>query len=619
VSNAPDDAGAPRAHYERRHADRRASLALLDKRDRLVSALRLASFGAGVVLGILMLATDLLSPLWLIAPAAVYVVLVVIHDRIINKKNNAAGAVAYYEALLRRLDHRWHGKGVQGAEYVADVHPYAIDLDLFGEGSLFELLCTARTRAGEQTLASWLNQPAQSEEIRARQEAVAELRSRLDLREDLALLGGGVRATLQPDVLVAWASQPAAFPGASVLPLQILAWTLSLCAVVGAALWAFTDRVGPLPLLGLVVVVWAVGRWLKPRLSAVVETIDRAERELQVLTGILARLEREQVSAEKLVALQRGLSAGGRTASGAIRRLDRLVMWLDARRNALFAPVGFLLMWTLHFGLAIEAWRLKAGERIPPWLEAIGEFEALCALAGYAYEHPDDPFPTLLDLVDGPLFDGEDLGHPLLPDDVCVRNSVRLGGEPRDDESDPCGRGARALIISGSNMSGKSTLLRTVGVNAVLALAGAPVRASRLKLSPLAVGATIRIHDSLLEGSSRFYAEISRLKLLEDLADGEVPLLFLLDEILHGTNSHDRRIGATALLAELVQAGAVGLVTTHDLALSEAAGELDSQVENVHFSDRIEDGKLVFDYKMKPGVVQGSNAIKLMRAVGLRV
>jgi DNA mismatch repair ATPase MutS len=287
-------------------------------------------------------------------------------------------------------------------------------------------------------------------------------------------------------------------------------------------------------------------------------------------------------------------------------------MWLDARRNALFAPVGFALMWSLHFALAIEGWRRREGPRIGPWLEAIGEFEALCALASHAYEHPDDPFAEICD-ESGPLYDGEDLGHPLLPEGECVRNTVRLGG--------PDGVLPRAWIVSGSNMSGKSTLLRTVGVNAVLAQAGAPVRARSLRISPLRLGATIRIHDSLLGGSSRFYAEISRMKQLMDLADGEAPLLFLLDEILHGTNSHDRRIGATALLFELLRAGAIGLVTTHDLALSEAAGDDDDagQVENVHFSDRLEDDRLVFDYKVQPGVVRGSNAIKLMRSVGLRV
>jgi DNA mismatch repair ATPase MutS len=240
------------------------------------------------------------------------------------------------------------------------------------------------------------------------------------------------------------------------------------------------------------------------------------------------------------------------------------------------------------------------------WIEVIGELEALAALAGYAYERPDEPFPEIVEQA--PLLDAAALGHPLIPRERCVRNDIRLGGE------------LRLLIVSGSNMSGKSTMLRTVGVNVVLALAGAPVRATRMTVSPLQVGATLRIQDSLAEGASRFYAEITRLKQLVDLARAAPPpLLFLLDEILAGTNSHDRRIGAEAVVRGLVDHGAIGLVTTHDLALAEVATALGPRARNVHFEDRMVDGKLEFDYRMRDGVVQHSNAIALMRAVGLEI
>jgi DNA mismatch repair ATPase MutS len=210
-------------------------------------------------------------------------------------------------------------------------------------------------------------------------------------------------------------------------------------------------------------------------------------------------------------------------------------------------------------------------------------------------------------VAEEPCFVGEGLGHPLIPEARCVRNDVRLGET------------LRVLIVSGSNMSGKSTLLRTVGINAVLALAGAPVRARQLRLSSLAIGATLRIQDSLQAGSSRFYAEITRLRLLTDLARGPLPLLFLLDEILQGTNSHDRRIGAEAIIRSLIDCGALGLVTTHDLALAHIAEALAPRATNVHFADHLEDGKLVFDYRMRPGVVRKSNALELMRSVGLEV
>jgi len=285
--------------------------------------------------------------------------------------------------------------------------------------------------------------------------------------------------------------------------------------------------------------------------------------------------------------------------------LRLLIDLLDAQRNPLFAPIAFVLLWSTQFAFAIEAWRKRSGPFVARWLSAVGEFEALSALAGYAYEHPKDPFPELKE--NELCFRGEALGHPLLPETGCVRNDVSLGDE------------LRVMIVSGSNMSGKSTLLRTVGTNAVLAMAGAPVRARRLVLSPVVVGASIRIHDSLQSGSSRFYAEITRLRKLVDLTGKKLPLLFLVDELLHGTNSHDRRIGAEAIVKGLVDRGALGLVTTHDLALSHIADSLAPRAANVHFQDHIEDGKLVFDYRLHPGIVQKSNALELMRSIGLEV
>jgi hypothetical protein len=223
----------------------------------------------------------------------------------------------------------------------------------------------------------------------------------------------------------------------------------------------------------------------------------------------------------------------------------------------------------------------------------------------YTIEHPGDARPVIVD--GGPRFEADALGHPLLPAARCVRNDVVLDAT------------APVLVVSGSNMSGKSTLLRAVGVNAVLALAGAPVRAARLRLSPLAIGASIRTLDSLSEGTSRFYAEITRIRHLVDLADGPQTLLFLLDEILHGTNSHDRRIGAEAIVRGLLRRGAIGLVTTHDLALTTIADDPTVRARNVHFADHVEDARMVFDYQMRDGVVTHSNALALMRAVGLEV
>ena len=288
----------------------------------------------------------------------------------------------------------------------------------------------------------------------------------------------------------------------------------------------------------------------------------------------------------------------------------------DWQHNNAFLMFSMPFLVGTHLAWAIESWRARHGAAVRRWLEAVGEFEALVSLSAYRYEHPDDPFP---DVVTGPertaVFEGIALGHPLLPSARMVRNDVALNDV------------TRLLVVSGSNMSGKSTLLRTAGTNAVLAFAGAPVRAHSLRLSPLAIGATLRIQDSLQEGRSRFYAEITRIRELADIARGEPgdgardhrPLFFLLDELFHGTNSHDRLVGASGVLRSLIDRGALGLVTTHDLALTAIADNLTPHAANVHFEEWFDAGEMRFDYRLKPGRVTRSNALALMRAVGLEV
>jgi DNA mismatch repair ATPase MutS len=343
----------------------------------------------------------------------------------------------------------------------------------------------------------------------------------------------------------------------------------------------------------------------RAQVLAVSAGVESASHDLDLLADFLERLEREEVNSPRLLELRSALDTDGVPPSARIAQLRRLLGMLDARRNQLFLPIASLLLWGTQVSCAIERWRAECGAVLGPWIDAVGEFEALCAFAGFSYEHPDYPFPEIVE--EGACFEGVAIGHPLLPGDRCVRNDVHLDRE------------RQVLVVSGSNMSGKSTLLRTVGVNTVLGLAGAPVCAKSLRLSPLAVGASIRLHDSLREGSSRFYAEILRLREVVDLSRGDRPALFLLDEILHGTNSHDRGIGAEAVVRTLIENGAIGLVTTHDLALTRVADELGARADNVHFQDDHEAGEITFDYRMHDGVVTKSNALALMRAVGLEV
>jgi DNA mismatch repair ATPase MutS len=299
----------------------------------------------------------------------------------------------------------------------------------------------------------------------------------------------------------------------------------------------------------------------------------------------------------------------GAPPSQRLARLNRLIEYLDSRDNVFVRIAEVFILWTPHLAVKVEDWRRHSGPAVRRWLTAMGEMEALASLSSHAYEHPADPFPQVT--PGPPLLEAEEIGHPLLPENRVVRNDIRIGG------ADPAG--PRVMIVSGSNMSGKSTMLRTLGINAVLAQAGAPVRAKSLRMSPLAVGASIRVSDSLQGGVSRFYAEILRLRQILDLTAGELPVLFLIDEFLHGTNSHDRRIGAEALVRGLVERGAMGLITTHDLALADVADTLGEKAANVHFEDHVENGEIRFDYRMRPGVVRKSNAIELMRSVGLEI
>jgi hypothetical protein len=593
-------ASEPRSEIERRLAERRARAGRLAAADRACSWVRGGIALALLALWWLSLGPEGIPSAWLLAPIGLFLAAVVVQDGVVRRRRLAERGVAFYEGALARLEQRWAGRGEPGERFVDDAHPYAADLDLFGRGSLFELLCTARTRAGQETLADWLRRPVPVSEGRARQQAVAELRGELDLREAIALAGEDVRAGVAPAALCDWATAPpAGFPS------HARAVSAAFAALDLLAALAWYLGAGPRPLIAALALAGAWALLLHGRVERTVKAADRPGRDLALLAAVLSRLERESFAAPRLVALRRKLDSDGSPPSLQVRGLARLQELLESRRNQLFAPLALPLLWSTQLALAVEAWRVRVGPSVPVWLAAVGEIEALCALAGYAYEHPSDPFPDLVE--EGPRFDGLGLGHPLIPEGACVRNDVRLDPEQ-------C-----LLLVSGSNMSGKSTLLRTVGMNAVLALAGAPVRASALRISPLSLGASIRIVDSLQQGASRFYAEITRLRQLVDLARDHPPLLFLLDEILHGTNSGDRRVGAEAVVRGLLSRGGVGLVTTHDLALARIAEELAPRARNVHFEDHIEGGRVAFDFRLKDGVVTKSNALALMRAVGLEV
>ncbi len=543
----------------------------------------------------------MISPWWLVVPLGVFVALAVALHRLDGEREKAARGVAYYEKAIGRIEDRWIGRGSQGERFRDAKHVYADDLDLFGRGSLFELLSTARTGAGERTLAEWLLAAGEPDEVAARQEAVAELGPRIDLREEIALMGEDVRAAVDARVLAKWGTAAPVhfFKGA-----RVVALLLAIAAVVTLGGF-FAQRMTASPFLVVVLAEMTFGFATRPGVGEVKDAVTAPAHELGMLALLLERLERERFTSAKLRRLVEQLQAEGTRASRRIKRLTRLMELLDSAENMFFRPIAAMLVWVSQFAMAVEAWRVRNGAHIGTWIAAVGEFEALCSLSTYAFERPDATFPQLE--ATGPLFDAGTLRHPLIPAAVAVANDVRLGKD------------THLWIVSGSNMSGKSTLMRAVGLNAVLAWAGAPVACARLSISPLRIGASMSTHDSLADNRSRFYAEISRLRDVVELAHGGYPTLFLLDELLSGTNSHDRRIGAEAVVRGLVERGAIGMVSTHDLALAEIASTLDGSAANVHFEDYIEGGEIRFDYRLREGVVTRSNALELMRAVGLDV
>jgi hypothetical protein len=573
----------------------------LQSRERLAGYSQLALAAFSLIWILFRLRHFTAADLLLFIPVTAFIVLAVVHGRLIRRVTAYSRAIRFYEQGLARLDGHWAGGGVTGERFLEPSHPYARDLDLFGRASLFELLCTARTRAGEETLARWLLVPAPPDQVRARQAAAIELSSRLGFRENLATVGEDVGLGVRPAQLVAWGESKAAFPAGMiriVIPVLAIVWILSVAAW---QIWGASE----LLVLATTVVNLGISYRFRGVLSEAAHAAEEAGRDLNLLSEVLTAFEREPFASPRLLQLQAQLKPEGIPPSRAIAKLNRRVEFLESAHNLFVRVFDFVIFYRLQFVLAVESWRRRHGLSLRIWIETVGELEALAALGGYTYEHHDDVFP---EFVDGaPCFEAKGLAHPLIPQDRAVANDLQLNHD------------LQLTIVSGPNMAGKSTFLRGIGVNAVLAQSGAPVRAVSLQLSPLAVTASICVLDSLEGGISRFYAEINRLKQIMDLTSGPLSVLFLLDELLSGTNSHDRLIGTRSFVTKLVERGAVGLVSTHDLALTAIPQEIGPQAINCHFEDHLEEGKLRFDYKLYPGIVQTSNALSLMRSIGLEV
>jgi ABC-type multidrug transport system fused ATPase/permease subunit len=603
---------SPRPGYEERLAAASAGFARVDARWNLVANARLVAFVAAVVAAAWGL-WGRASLGWLLAALflALFVALAVYHARLGQQRARLATLRAMQEEALARIDRRWADLPLTWMPEVPADHPYAVDLDIVGRASLFQLLDTTATRMGRETLAAWLLAPADAATIRARQGAIVDLAPRLDLRQELELRGrAAVSDETDPEPFLAWAEAPHGFAhqrwlrwAAWLGPLAIAVLAVAeFAALIAYPLWAV-----PL-LLNL-----AIGSTAGRRAYATIAAVAADHRAIAAYAGQLDLLATAAFTDPALSALQQRLGTRERAAPPMLRRLGRLAGMAIPPSSILYLPLQALFFWDLHVLLALERWKRQGGHDARRWLTTLGDAEALAALAGLQFDQPTWTLPAIP--TDTDAYRATRLGHPLLRDDARVHNDVTIG---------PPGT---FLLVTGSNMSGKSTLLRAIGVNTVLAQAGGPVCAGALALPPLALWTSVRVQDSLERGVSFFLAELQRLKLIVDAATrahahGGPRVLYLLDEILQGTNTAERSVAARRIIAYLVEQGAIGAVSTHDLALADDPRLLPAAVA-VHFTDTVGESPdappMSFDYRLRPGVATTTNALRLMRLIGLEL
>lgn len=595
-----------RQAYTQRRDEATRSLERLDRRGANLANLRTLTFLTFAGLSGLVIFNQLPRPALLVAlvSLAAFVALAVVHAKVIGEEARAQVRRSLAQRGLERLDGGWHRFPEKGSALLPEGHLYAGDLDVLGQGSLFQRLDDTGTRAGEAQLAQWLLSAAPSAaEVRERQGAVQELAGQLDFRIALvteARLAGRDKA--DPARFIAWTEAPSFLSG--------LSWAWGAAHVLpvftlGAGLASALLDTPALPFWIGVLVQLGVVQLTKAPINHMWHALTSGDQGFVRFEETFAAIDAQAFTHPRLQALKGGLQGAGPSVSERLARFARLMGFAELKTSGQMHPIiNVLTLWDLHVLFRVERWRATHGTGVRGWFEALAQLEALSAFAGYAFERPDDVFPEVVD--DGFVFDAEGLGHPLL--ERPVRNDVRLSGP------------GQALIITGSNMSGKTTLMRTMGLSTAMALAGLPVTARRFTVGRTQLLTSMRVKDSLERGVSYFYAEVQRIKLLLDTARANRDAcLFLLDELFMGTNAKERTLASKHLLRELLALGAAGAVTTHDLALCELEQELPGRLRNVHFRDLIVEGEMTFDYTLRDGVVTTTNALEVLRRAGVVV
>ncbi len=533
-------------------------------------------------------------------------IIVKYHNSIKIKKTHLDNLIQINEEEIQRLSGDLNEFDA-GTKYLETTHPYAADLDVCGKHSLFQLINRSNTEKGKEKLADWLKNAAKKQTIEARQEAVIELKEKLDWRQDFQAYGKEKPASQKAmreevdeiKVLLNWIQEPDALKNHGRYKLALL--ILPILTLIAIALYFITNISGYYS-IGLIAINSFILWTTKDTATTTHKKTSKSISILKAYRMMILKIEQSTFKAELLKRLQVNFKHKNYTASEEINSLQNILDNLDNRANVFYHLANVIMLLDIYWLLKADRWKAKNREDVSVWFADISEFEALNGLAGFSFAHSEFVFPII---DDKPFtYQATALGHCLIKLKNRVVNDYELAG-----------KGAIA-IITGSNMSGKSTFLRTVGINAVLALAGAPVCAQEMKISKMQVFTSMRTQDSLEESVSSFYAELRRLKqLLETVAEGQ-PVLFMLDEILKGTNSHDRHNGAASLIRQLSKLNATGLVSTHDLEL----GELESQLPNVKnysFNSQIEGDEISFDYKLHEGVCKSFNASKLMEKMGI--
>lgn len=504
---------------------------------------------------------------------------------------------------LKALHHNYY-HFAEGNEFVQEEHPYANDLDIFGRASLFQYINRTTSEMGAATLSSWLLNPADDMVIIERQAAVKELAQKMAWQQEFQAIGREKKILANTkDRLRKWLSQPNGF--LTFKPWQWLRYLLP-GIMSGVVLLYLFDQVSLQVLICFLMIFIIIAYSINKNVSPVHDQLSKMVDEMDVLSAGIRLLEKTSFSAPLLFGWQQQYGSQKSSASGELKKITKILERLDMRYNfVLAAPLDILLLWSLQQAIQLERWKDRNKNALIEWFDTLGHFEALNSLAILSFNHPAWSFPILH--KEHFFIEGRETGHPLIDKYKRVNNNITIK------------RKGELMLITGSNMAGKSTYLRSIGINIVLAMAGAPVCATYFHLSPVSLVSSMRIADNLEESTSTFYAELKKLKAIISKVNKGEKVFILLDEILRGTNSFDRHTGSVALLKQLIKHNAAGIIATHDVELANLKSSYPENILNYHFDARVINEELYFDYLLKAGICTSLNAFILMKKIGIEL